>query len=177
MSKPLEATRHHNSIISLILLPLRAIQFQPFNFDTPCIYAWDWAYKSRNTYLVIKCMQTICQFPNNLWMCTLIKNLETHLEKVSFKVRMKLVMSHKITSKTYLCDDYLHHWRLASSRLESLLPVRHSRTANKNQSHFQNYTCLCIFMHRSKLKFTLIFHYMFYIASNECRSSLDFVAF
>ena len=55
--------------------------------------AWDWAYKSRNTYLVIKCMQTICQFPNNLWMCTLIKNLETHLEKVSFKIRMKLVAS------------------------------------------------------------------------------------
>ena len=55
--------------------------------------AWDWAYKGRNTYLVIKCMQTICQFPNNLWMCTLIKNLETHLEMVSFKIRMKLVAS------------------------------------------------------------------------------------
>ena len=37
MCKPPEATRHHNSIKYLILLPLRAVQFRPFHFDTPCM--------------------------------------------------------------------------------------------------------------------------------------------
>ena len=36
MSKPPEATRHHNSTKLLILLPLRAIWFRPFQYDTPC---------------------------------------------------------------------------------------------------------------------------------------------
>ena len=31
-----EATRHHNSTKLWILLPLRAIQFRPFQCDTPC---------------------------------------------------------------------------------------------------------------------------------------------
>ena len=33
-----EATRHHNSIKLLILLPIRAIQFGPIQYDTPCMY-------------------------------------------------------------------------------------------------------------------------------------------
>ena len=36
MSTPPKATRHHNSTKLLILLPLRAIQFRPFQYDTPC---------------------------------------------------------------------------------------------------------------------------------------------
>ena len=36
ISKPLEATRHHNLTKSLILLPFRAIWFRPFQYDTPC---------------------------------------------------------------------------------------------------------------------------------------------
>ena len=35
MPKSPEATRHHNSTKSLIFLPLRAIQFCPFQYDTP----------------------------------------------------------------------------------------------------------------------------------------------
>ena len=36
ISKPPEATRHHNSIKLLILLPLRAIYFSTFQYETPC---------------------------------------------------------------------------------------------------------------------------------------------
>ena len=39
------------------------------------------------------------------------------------------------------CDDYLHHWRLASSRLELLLPVRHSRTANESDEQIIQNNC------------------------------------
>ena len=42
-------------------------------------------------------MQTICQFPNNLWMCTLIKNLETHLEMV-FVTKIVLTYCEKKNS-------------------------------------------------------------------------------
>ena len=37
MSKPPKATRHHNLTKSLILLPLRAIYFSTFQYETPCI--------------------------------------------------------------------------------------------------------------------------------------------
>ena len=36
MSKCPEATRHHNSTKLLIFPSLRAIQFRPFQYDTPC---------------------------------------------------------------------------------------------------------------------------------------------
>ena len=37
MCNPPEATRHHNLIKSLILLPLRAIHFRTFQCEIPCI--------------------------------------------------------------------------------------------------------------------------------------------
>ena len=36
MSTPPKATKHHNSTKNFILLPFRAIQFRPFQYDTPC---------------------------------------------------------------------------------------------------------------------------------------------
>ena len=36
MSKPPEATRHHNSTKLSILLQLRAIYFSTFQYETPC---------------------------------------------------------------------------------------------------------------------------------------------
>ena len=36
MSTPPVATRHHNSTKLWVLLPLRALQFRPFQYDTPC---------------------------------------------------------------------------------------------------------------------------------------------
>ena len=41
MSKPPEASRHHNSRKLLILLPLRAIQNHSFQYETPCRLVWE----------------------------------------------------------------------------------------------------------------------------------------
>ena len=40
MVKPPEPTIHHNSKKYLILLPLRAIYFRSFHYETPCIFGW-----------------------------------------------------------------------------------------------------------------------------------------
>ena len=76
-------------------------------------------------------------------------------------ILLAIVMEPKKPKVRSICDDYLHHWRLASSRVTFAGAAQQNRL--QNQSHFQNYTCLCIFMHRSKLKLTLIFHYICFI--------------
>ena len=62
MCNPLEATRHHNLIKLLILLPLRAIYFRTFQCEIPCIKFHHKALISQSSFLSPSSQQPIMKF-------------------------------------------------------------------------------------------------------------------
>ena len=53
ISKPAEATRHHNIITLLILLPLRAYLFYILHYETPCRSS-TWPVRKQKSHHTIK---------------------------------------------------------------------------------------------------------------------------
>jgi hypothetical protein len=91
ISQPPDATRHHNSTNLSIVLTLRAIQFGPIQYDTPCRYVqfWTliikWTFTCFNIHLCQKFWNEQTNIGHNLkknWLCQKIKVLKGFLREL-----------------------------------------------------------------------------------------------
>ena len=71
MSKPLEHTRHHDSRQLSILLPLRAIYFSTFQYETPCMMSFEMI---ENFWVMINSFSFLDFKKLSLWICLQPKN-------------------------------------------------------------------------------------------------------